>query len=155
MMLSLILAGVLIGSAFYLVQKSRRESRQEQAVSRGLDRAFRAWEQGQLPEMTAAFGEVEGLLADAPGALRDRAAGRIADLKMLYRLREIRYLPTQLSFEGPRPTGVPSRYAEAFRNYGIDVEKLDVREAAVRIASRPIRTELLDALDDWMRNTTD
>jgi tetratricopeptide (TPR) repeat protein len=40
-------------------------------------------------------------------------------------------------------------YAEAFRNYGIDVDSLPVGEAAERIRVRAIRLELATALDHW------
>jgi eukaryotic-like serine/threonine-protein kinase len=40
-------------------------------------------------------------------------------------------------------------YAGAYRVYGIDVEQLPPEEAARQIAGRPIRQELVVALDDW------
>ena len=40
-------------------------------------------------------------------------------------------------------------YAEAFRDYGIDVTVLSAEEAAGRIRARAIRVELAAALDDW------
>jgi tetratricopeptide (TPR) repeat protein len=40
-------------------------------------------------------------------------------------------------------------YAGAFREYGIDLEKLPTAEAAERIRKRPIRRQLTAALDNW------
>jgi tetratricopeptide (TPR) repeat protein len=40
-------------------------------------------------------------------------------------------------------------YADAFRNHGIDVEALEVEEAAARIRARPIHVALIAALDHW------
>src|SRR5262249_47234994 len=41
-------------------------------------------------------------------------------------------------------------YAEAFREYGIDVLALDPAEAADRVRARAIRADLITALDDWL-----
>ena len=40
-------------------------------------------------------------------------------------------------------------YAQAFREYGVDVEKLDPLAAANRLRARSIRGALAGALDDW------
>jgi tetratricopeptide (TPR) repeat protein len=44
-------------------------------------------------------------------------------------------------------------YADAFREFGIDVENLDPAEAASRIGQRTIRSVLVAALDEWARRT--
>src|SRR5262249_9708678 len=46
-----------------------------------------------------------------------------------------------------------SQQARAFRDYGIDVETLSAGQAATAIGKRPIRGELVTALDDWLRLT--
>jgi tetratricopeptide (TPR) repeat protein len=45
--------------------------------------------------------------------------------------------------------GADRAYAQAFRDLGIDVEKLDTEKAAGLIRSQPIAAELTVALDDW------
>ncbi|MFO0950578.1 MAG: tetratricopeptide repeat protein [Isosphaeraceae bacterium] len=42
-------------------------------------------------------------------------------------------------------------YAEAFRNYGVDVEALSPEAVAGKMPTGPVREELIAALDDWMR----
>jgi hypothetical protein len=46
-------------------------------------------------------------------------------------------------------TRLGSEFAQAFRDYGIDVEALGTAEAAERIRGRAISEELVAALDDW------
>src|SRR5262249_865278 len=55
------------------------------------------------------------------------------------------------SFLGPEGSWKQSaaRLAEAFREYGIDVEVLAAADVADRINARPIRLELAAALDRW------
>ena len=40
-------------------------------------------------------------------------------------------------------------YATAFREYGLDVDRLPPAEAGARIAAAPIAAEMVDALDQW------
>ena len=40
-------------------------------------------------------------------------------------------------------------YATAFRDYGIDVDRLQPADAGARIAAAPIAAEMVDALDQW------
>ena len=40
-------------------------------------------------------------------------------------------------------------YATAFRDYGIDVDRLPPADAGARIAAAPIAAEMVDALDQW------
>ena len=40
-------------------------------------------------------------------------------------------------------------YAAAFRNYRIDVDRLQPADAGARIAAAPIVVEMVDALDQW------
>ena len=43
-----------------------------------------------------------------------------------------------------------AEYADAFRDYGVDVEKLGAREAGARLAASPVAVELAGALDQWI-----
>ncbi|MFG0320573.1 MAG: protein kinase [Planctomycetota bacterium JB042] len=53
---------------------------------------------------------------------------------------------------GPnRSRNVGGRFAEAFREAGIDVQALDAEAAAERVRESTIRRELVDALDEWSR----
>jgi tetratricopeptide (TPR) repeat protein len=79
------------------------------------------------------------------------------DLEMAARLEEIRaHEPTHQAgqFDWGRLT---HEFAQAFRDFGIDVEALSPAEAAERIRARSISEELVAALDYWvmMRWRTD
>jgi tetratricopeptide (TPR) repeat protein len=42
-----------------------------------------------------------------------------------------------------------AEYVAAFREYGVDVERLDPAEAGARLATSPVASELANALDQW------
>ena len=44
-----------------------------------------------------------------------------------------------------------NEYATAFREYGLDLERMDPQEAGARIAGRPAAVEIAAALDEWTR----
>src|SRR5205085_4709634 len=113
--------------------------------------------QGKWPEALEAVKRAEGFLA---GGGSDDLSARVRemrkDLKMVLRLEEIR-MPRDDRTPGERAENeqedarVAPFYAQAFRDYGLAVETLDVAEAAERIRGRTIRLELMVALDDWAR----
>src|SRR5262249_30562347 len=81
--------------------------------------------------------------------LWQRVAGLVTNLQMVRRLEEIRLEKADLKeglFDDVRADRL---YAEAFRDFGIDVDALEAAEAAERIRARPIRVELATALDHW------
>ncbi|HBI45084.1 MAG TPA: hypothetical protein DDY78_19830 [Planctomycetales bacterium] len=81
--------------------------------------------------------------------LRQRVEERLADLKMVDRLEQIRSQKAVLKEDGFDFTQAVSAYRDAFRDYGIDVTVLSVEETAGRIRARSIRVQLVAALDDW------
>jgi tetratricopeptide (TPR) repeat protein len=72
--------------------------------------------------------------------LRHQVVQLLADMKMLEKLEEIGLMRMKIA---------DTAYAEAFREYGIDVEALSVQDAAERIRQRAIGLPLAIALDDW------
>jgi hypothetical protein len=130
------------------------------------ERAEALWQ-----DALASVGQAEKTLAGgAPSAeLRSQALSTLAevrrkagdaerDRKMLDRLEDARYAKSRVSNADldvtptrPYVLGVAGadRYAEAFRDYGIDVLTLDPAVAAARIRERPIAHHLVAALDDW------
>jgi tetratricopeptide (TPR) repeat protein len=73
------------------------------------------------------------------------------DLDMAVRLEDIRaHMPIEQAgrFDWTR---LGTEYAQAFRDFGIDVEALAPETAAERIRGRAIPEELVAALDDWAR----
>ncbi|HKB35876.1 MAG TPA: serine/threonine-protein kinase, partial [Gemmataceae bacterium] len=152
---------VLLGGGVGWVARDR-ESRKERAV----EEAKSAWadvdrlrREGKWPAALSVARRTEALLT---GAGADPELGRqfvelCRDLEMAARLEEIRaHEPIGQTgrFDWPR---LGPEFAQAFREYGIDVEALATAEAAERIRERTIREELVAALDDWatMRWRTD
>ncbi|MFO0809989.1 MAG: serine/threonine-protein kinase [Gemmataceae bacterium] len=86
-----------------------------------------------------------------------RAVDAKRDQDMIDRLVETRVRrasrPDDLS-----PTfnaGIAAEYDAAFRDYGINVLKLTIEEAARQIRARPISAPLTAALDDWVQDSVD
>jgi tetratricopeptide (TPR) repeat protein len=85
--------------------------------------------------------------------VREHVRDRLADLEMVVRLDEIPALMASKAVLGERfdySVGDVA-YAQAFRDYGIDAEALEVREAEQRLHARSIRGELATALEEWAR----
>jgi tetratricopeptide (TPR) repeat protein/serine/threonine protein kinase len=144
---------VLLGSGLgWLVRDRtlRRERAVLEATAAREDVAHLRRE-GRWTAALAVARRAEMLLAGA-GAhpeLRHQLSELGRDLKMAADLEEIRLRKSEVKdgrFDLQRADG---EYAEAFRSFGIDVEKLAPAEAAEPIRSRSIREELAAALDDW------
>jgi serine/threonine-protein kinase len=109
-------------------------------------------EAGRWPEARAAFDRAEGRLAGSgPPALRDRVRQARADANLVAELDEIVLWQAEGKKGAFDFAGADARYAEALRNYGLDVTGLEVAEAAARVRASAIQSKLLAALDDWMR----
>ena len=76
---------------------------------------------------------------------RDQAEARSKDRRMLQRLASI-HTDIALHLDYGR---ADREYATAFRDYGIDVDRLPPADAGARIAAAPIAAEMVDALDQW------
>ena len=74
---------------------------------------------------------------------------RQMDLEMLNRLNAIRLEKAIAGADDFDFSQTASDYEAAFRDYGIDVQRLDPQEAARRIKARSIAQELAAALQDW------
>jgi tetratricopeptide (TPR) repeat protein/serine/threonine protein kinase len=103
------------------------------------------------PELVSAARTAEAQLAG--GVLRDEVRRQVeqllADLAMLERLQEVRLAQAAVK-DGHFDTAASDpAYARAFREYGIDVEALDVPQAAAQLRPRAISQHLAAALDDW------
>src|SRR5260221_5424144 len=83
--------------------------------------------------------------------LEKRVRALLTELAMAERLEEARLTGNSVNRDAPFDLKTTAReYAEAFRDYGIDVESLEPSEAAERIiGQRVIREHLTVALDHW------
>jgi tetratricopeptide (TPR) repeat protein len=144
-LLLLLACGAVAGSAGWAMRD--REARRVAVAARFdqvLQESERLYQEGRLPEATAAAKRAQELLnADDGGEeLQRRLREWLADLDMVARLEAARLR------WGDFIRGRPN-YAEVFRDYGIDLDALPAPEAAARIAARPIRVDLAVALDAW------
>jgi len=125
----------------------------EREVNRALDEAALLQAQAKWPEALEIAKRAEGILAaGASEDLRRRVWEVRNDVAMVLRLEEV-WMPHEARV-GAADLFSPqlaAAYANAFREFGIDVEFLEPSVAAARIRARKIRLELALALDLWAR----
>ena len=76
---------------------------------------------------------------------RDESESAEKDRRIVERLAEIH---NDLGEHGDDQRA-DGEYAEAFRGYGVDLDKLSAEEAGARLAAGPVAVELANALDQW------
>jgi tetratricopeptide (TPR) repeat protein len=151
--LGLLLAmAVAAGSIGWVMRdQAARQKEAEGPVQAAMDEAERLLKQKKVREALSAALRAEGLLLHAGGhpRLGPKVQELLKDLRMLVTLEEIRLTQAAVKdfhFDFDVPD---QKYAEAFRDYGIDVEALPVEVVAACIRACPIGTELAAALDCW------
>ncbi|MEX2310415.1 MAG: serine/threonine-protein kinase [Pirellulales bacterium] len=109
--------------------------------------------------MTARRAEPALATGEAAPEIQERARQALADLELVRRLEDTRADSGTVWGTSTRTDTTRSElavqaeqaYAAAFRDAGIDVDSLPVKEAAERITARDrISTAVLPALDDWV-----
>jgi serine/threonine protein kinase/Flp pilus assembly protein TadD len=138
-----------------LRDRAARNAAIDAEANLALKEAEQLQEHGKWREALAAAKRAQGFLASGGGtdAVREHVRDRLADLEMIVRLDAIPALMALKAVTGAQfdySVGDVA-YAQAFRDYGIDVEALEVREAEQRLHARGIRSELATALEDWAR----
>ena len=93
--------------------------------------------------------DLEARLRDVRASVEQRLRQARADQHMSAELVEIRLKQAEVTEGHFDMVRADADYAAAFRNYGIDVEKLTIAAAAAAIADREIAAELVAALDNW------
>jgi serine/threonine-protein kinase len=153
-----VLGLVLLGGVGGLWWQRHRadQAAQVAAINQQLDLALQEAElhfrQGNFAEARAAARRADGLAAGGSSATaKQRARELLADLEMVRQLEEIRLGQSGLRDGHFDTSRAAAQYAQAFRQYGIDVGATDPTAGARQIQTRAIRTELLAALDDWVR----
>src|SRR5262249_50303440 len=150
---ALTIAGLTLGSVLWLerqraeqrAETARQEGRELQAVDAVLEQAEGFLKQGRWPDARAALDRASSLLdPSAPEVLWERMRKTGTDVDMVAKLEDIRLrlLEGKQSPEEVAPAG-DRMYAEAFRNYGIDLARLEPPNAATRIRNSAIRETLL------------
>jgi tetratricopeptide (TPR) repeat protein len=141
---------VLLLGAAVLGWQQRRQAEVEQAVGEDLREADVLQREERWPETLQVLERASGRLA-AGGSpqLRERVKQRRRNVAMVARLEEAGLHRSSASLEALDFAGADQAYAAAFASYGLNLETLDPAEAAERIRTSPIRTQLVAALDDW------
>jgi tetratricopeptide (TPR) repeat protein len=105
------------------------------------------------PELIAAARKAEAQLTSGVvrTGLRQRVEQLVADWQMLAKLENIRLLDScAVKEEGKLDIALRDpAYAQAFREYGLDLDTLHPAEGAERIRATGIAVELATSLDDW------
>jgi serine/threonine protein kinase/cytochrome c-type biogenesis protein CcmH/NrfG len=136
------------GIGWFVRDRAMRLAAMEGKVDQALEQAVALQRQGRWPEALEAVKRAEDILA---GGASEKYSQRVRelrkDLEMVLLVERIRGWHGGL--KAIHPSEVDVAYAQAFRDYGIDVEVLDPEEAAERIRARTICLELTLALDLW------
>ena len=119
----------------------------ERAADEDLREMVRWQEKSSWPEAGASLERAKGRLDDRGSAeLRRRLDQGARDLDLVAKLEQIR-----LRLSNSRVPLSPERiYAQAFRNHGIDLMRLEPAVAATAIRTSAIRDTLLEFLHDWL-----
>jgi serine/threonine protein kinase len=154
----ILLASVLsVGGAVWVMRdRAARLAATEREVKRALDEAATLQRQAKWPEALEAAKRAQGFLA---GGGSDKLGQHVRelrkDLEMVLRLEENRFPDVVDGAEGHLDEmAADAKFAQAFREYGIDVESLEPAEAGARVRARTIRHELAVALDHWVKIRT-
>jgi tetratricopeptide (TPR) repeat protein len=146
-----ILAVLVLVAAGNWLWLALKRGEAEAAVYELLQQADQWQVQKRWPESLAAAQRARALLELAGGStdLKQRVEELVSDLKMVRRLEDVRLEQTAVRDDHWDNALADALYAEAFRDYGLDVEALDVAEAAARVRACSISIELTAALDHW------
>jgi superkiller protein 3 len=143
---------VLAGSFGWMVRdRTAREAVLEERVARALVEADAFCAVDRLPEASEAVKRAEEFLEGSGTRedLRSRVAQARDRVNLAIRLVEVRLAKADLK-NGTFDSGEADlRYRDTFRDHGLDVEGLDLDQAARRIQASPIKDHLVAALDDW------
>jgi serine/threonine protein kinase/tetratricopeptide (TPR) repeat protein len=131
--------------------RAARDTDTDVKIDQALRDAALQRDHGDWPKARAAIEGAEWLsTGGGSAASRERVRILRTDLRMAERLEEARVASVDYSFFMYDRSGADSVFAEAFRDYGIDMFALDAPAAAARIADSAIREHLVAVLDDWL-----
>ncbi len=147
---------VILGTAMFsaLQARSARIERAidiERRMATTLDRAARLYREGRSAEAEDSVEAARTLFTGTTSHINDTLKQKIADFKMLGAIDAVRYRPIEAGGGRAIADRAARGYANAFRDYGVDIDREDFARHAERIARGGIRFELVAALDDWIR----
>jgi tetratricopeptide (TPR) repeat protein len=130
--------------------RATRQAVIQERVTMALEEVSKRHQEGRWREALDAAKRAEALAATAESDAETYQHARevLGDMQMLAELEEVRVRSTR-NEEGFDLEEEDRGSAGAFREYGIDIDALELGEAAARIRARPIRYELAALLDSW------
>jgi serine/threonine protein kinase/tetratricopeptide (TPR) repeat protein len=133
-------------------ERATRQAKTEAEVEAALREAEFFRQQTRWPEALAAAQKADAVLKSGEGdsAVEERVRQAVADLNMVVELENIQLRKSPSHSNPTEMKQAEDDYVAAFRRYGIDVDALPAETAAERIRARPIRGELVAALNDWI-----
>jgi hypothetical protein len=150
---------VLVGGSvgWRLRDRAAQERETERAVSAVLQETEQAQRERKMPEALTKVKQAAAILASGAGtlALEQRVQERLADLKLVADLEELRAQRADMGLVMVgRDYSYPyaqadSNYEQAFRAIGVDVDAGSPDEAGQRLRERTVAVELAAVLDDW------
>jgi tetratricopeptide (TPR) repeat protein len=149
---SLLVLAVLAGSVGWVARdKAARQMVTKERVTMALEEARARHKEGKWPEALAAAKRAEALLASGGGdeEIHREVREVLADMQMLANLERARTRHTELSSLGWDHVVEDKDFAQAFRDYGIDIDALDHETAVERIRARFICVDIAVMLDQW------
>jgi serine/threonine protein kinase/cytochrome c-type biogenesis protein CcmH/NrfG len=151
---ALLVTSIVCAATIGWVMRDRhaRGAAAEAIASAAIEEANELIQQEKWPEALAAARRAEDVLkgSHAIGALHTRARTVCRDVEMVILLEDISSSPfIDGSGDAKYDPEFDRRFAEAFREYGIDVEVLSSRQAAQRVKQSDISVELVKAIDTW------
>jgi tetratricopeptide (TPR) repeat protein len=126
------------------------EAEAARAVDADLQRAEALRQEGRWGEALALVELARQRLPHGDEERRRRAEQARADVQLLRRLEQVRLDEAEVAADGNFGTAQAGpAYADAFRAYGLDLEKLEPAAAAERLRASGLGEPLTAALDDW------
>jgi eukaryotic-like serine/threonine-protein kinase len=138
-----------------MVDAARKDADVERKVALEWETAIEALSAGQMTRANEAFARAIGLSSTASAAAQRHVAPRLADLRTIFRLDDIRMNHLEAPEDGLGQVRAADLYATAFRDYGIEVDLGRPTEIAAQIKKREVRGALIAALDDWAHDAAD
>src|SRR5262245_25965380 len=146
---------VLLGSGigWAVLDRTARQAKATGQVELIVADADRLEKEQKWPEALAAARQAGAAVAggEVDPATARRVRERLTDLEFIDRLEQIRMGWSTLVEGKFNYAGTDREYAQAFRDYGVDVEELAVETSVERLGARPaLAIPLGGALDDWV-----
>ncbi|MEX0611425.1 MAG: tetratricopeptide repeat protein, partial [Pirellulales bacterium] len=156
-LLTLAMLVALGGIASGILERRARQARVTGQLEVILEEVARLEKEEQWHDALISARRAEPALAagEAAPEMQERARQTLVDLELVQRLDEIRMLSGTPWGDAPERRKLAAQadqqYAAAFRQAGIDVDALAVKQASEHIMSRrSVAAALLPALDDWV-----